>query len=247
MERARAPRGAAGGQARPCGIPIAYRALLPRSERRAWPGAPRRAGRVPLGNCVRPSSVAADAPSEACGLSRGELSVRRRPLALPSSRSGWAWRACDRRAVDRRGRAVPPHASEDEGCGGPAEVTPNCSPYPDGLHDRRNTAGYRRRRRKSGRAVGSALRARTRRRARERAGGDARINAKRCDTRECGRVSCTGGVPCPSTGKCRQCRVLRVIAANNDLHDAGASNDACNDAAACRQCQLAGSVRAPTR
>ena len=87
-----------------------------------------RAGRVRSG--VGPSSAAADAASEACGLPRGDLSVRRRPLALASSRSGWAWRACDRRAVDRRGRAVPPHASEDEGCGGPAEVTPTCSPYP---------------------------------------------------------------------------------------------------------------------
>ena len=180
MERARARRGAAGGQPRSRGCHLrtvrfsAVASAVRGLERRE------RAGRV--GNGVRPSSVAADAPSEACGLSRDELSVRRRPLALPSSRSGWAWRACDRRAVDSRGRAVPPHASEDEGCGGPAEVTPNCSPYPDGLHDRRNTAGYRRRRRKSGRAVGSALRARTRRRARERAGGDARINAKRCDT-----------------------------------------------------------------
>ena len=66
-------------------------------------GLERRERAVHVSSGIRLSSATADAPSEACGLSRGELSFRRRPLALASSRSGWAWRVVDRRAVDRRG------------------------------------------------------------------------------------------------------------------------------------------------
>ena len=114
------------GRRVPVGVPLPSVRLSPVASAVRGLERRERAGRVRSG--VRPSSAAADAASEACGLSRGELSVRRRPLALASSRSGWAWRACDRRAVDRRGRAlaVPPHASEDEGCEGPAEVIPTC-------------------------------------------------------------------------------------------------------------------------
>jgi len=99
--------------------------------------------------------------------------MHRGPWSLGAQRDWRDWSARLRCSTRQLWEALLPSQMTPRCTQTLSDATPpfNCSPYPDVLHDQCSTPDYRRRR-KSGRAVGSALRARTRRHARERARGD---------------------------------------------------------------------------